>query len=61
MAAALTEYDSNSEIIEEARYGELVFEYYGWGNEAEIGTVVQDLGFDYCTQEQLGLKSSDSA
>ena len=60
MAAALTEYDSNPEVIEEARYGELVFEYYGWGHEAVLGTVQQDLSFDYCTQEQLGLKPSDS-
>ena len=37
IGAALTEYDSNPEIIEEKRYGELVIEYYGWGYEGEIG------------------------
>lgn len=30
VAAALTEYDSNTESIEEARYGELIIEHYGW-------------------------------
>lgn len=39
MAAALSEYDNNPEIIEEARYGELVFEYYGWGYEANTNAV----------------------
>ena len=32
IAAALTEYDSNPEIIEDAKYGELVIDHYGWGN-----------------------------
>ena len=35
-AAAITEYDSNPEIIEEARYGELVFENKGWGYGDEL-------------------------
>ena len=34
VAAALTAYDSNTEIIEvPEKYGELVIEHYGWGNE----------------------------
>ena len=33
MAAGLTVYDDNPEPIEDKRYGELVFEYYGWGHE----------------------------
>ena len=32
LAAGLTNYDSNTTVTEEARFGELVFEYYGWGN-----------------------------
>ena len=32
VAAALTAYDSEEEIVEEERYGELVIEHYGWGN-----------------------------
>ena len=43
VAAALTEYDSNTEVIEEARYGELVFEHYGWGNENDIAVASSDL------------------
>ena len=34
-AAALIEYDSNTEIIEEKRYGELVIEQVGWGPNYE--------------------------
>ena len=37
VAAALTAYDSNTEIIEEARYGELVIDFYGWGYSDELG------------------------
>ena len=34
VAAAFTAYDSNPEIIEvPEKYGELVIEHYGWGNE----------------------------
>ena len=35
VAVALTEYDSNTEVIEDPRYGELVIEHYGWGYEGE--------------------------
>ena len=38
IAAALTEYDSNTEIIEDKRYGELVIEQYGWGYAGLLGT-----------------------
>ena len=31
VAAALTEYNSNTTVTEEARYGELIIEHYGWG------------------------------
>ena len=31
VAAALTEYNSNTEVLEDSRYGELIFEHYGWG------------------------------
>ena len=37
MAAGLTEYDSNTESIEEAKYGELVIKLYGWGYTTELG------------------------
>ena len=32
LAAALTEYNSDREITEDKRYGELVIDHYGWGN-----------------------------
>ena len=36
VAAALTVYDSNTESIEDPKYGELVIEHYGWGYEGDI-------------------------
>ena len=33
VAAAITEYDSNTESIEDESYGRLVFEHYGWGSD----------------------------
>lgn len=43
MAAALTVYDDDPEIVEEARYGELVFEYYGWGHDVMFGNIKEEL------------------
>ena len=54
VAAALTEYDSNKEIIEEERYGELIIEHYGWGYSDTFGNASLDLDFHYCTDEELG-------
>ena len=31
IAAALTEYNDETDIIEDIKYGELVIEHYGWG------------------------------
>ena len=57
IAAALTEYDSNREVIEEARYGELIIEHYGWGC-SDNGIVANDcskaLEYHYCSDEELG-------
>jgi hypothetical protein len=39
VAAAITEYDSNTESVEEARYGELIIEHYGWGYAEELGVM----------------------
>ena len=38
VAAAIIEYDLNTEIIEKPEMGELVFEHYGWGYEDSIST-----------------------
>ena len=54
IAAALTEYDSNTEVIEEKRYGELVIEHYGWGYEGTIGTQTRQVNYHYCSDEELG-------
>ena len=57
MAAALTEYDSNTEIVELEEYGELVIEHHGWGNSAlgyEYG--YSPLPNHYCSDEELGYK-----
>ena len=61
VAAALTEYDSNTEIIEKPEYGELIIEQYGWGYEGEIGSKSTPIDYDYCSDEELGFtESSDT-
>ena len=55
VAAALTEYDSNTEIIEEEKYGELIIEHFGWGYEEGIGSGSNQIENHYCTDEELGL------
>ena len=57
IAAALTEYDSNTEIIEKPEYGELIIEHYGWGySDEKIGSGSRPLDYHYCSEEELGLK-----
>lgn len=56
IAAALTAYDGNTEIIEEAKYGELFFEHYGWGYEGGIGLGGGPIEYHYCSDEELGLE-----
>ena len=62
VAAALTEYDSNTEIIEKKEYGELIIEHYGWGYEGDdgIGSKSTPIDYDYCTDEQLDSESPDT-
>ncbi len=55
LAAALTEYDSNTESIEEERFGELVIEHYGWGYSDSIGSKSTQLETHECTDEELSL------
>lgn len=38
IAASLTVYDNNPEPIEEAKYGELIIEHFGWGYNESIGS-----------------------
>ena len=55
VAAALTEYDSNREIIEKPEYGELIIENYGWGyEEDQLGSRSIPLDYHYCSDEELG-------
>ena len=53
IAAALTGYDSNTEIIEEKRYGELVIEHQKWGDGVSTAYPVD---YHYCTDEELGFE-----
>ena len=54
IAAALTEYDSNTDIIEDKKYGELVIQHYGWGYEGELGVKQTPLDTHYCSDAELG-------
>lgn len=56
MAAALTEYDSNTEVIEDSRYGELIIEHYGWGYADSIGSKSTGIENHWCSDEELGIK-----
>ena len=57
VAFALTEYNSDPEIIEKPEYGEMVMEYYGWGySQTAIGSSAKPLGYHYCSDEELGLE-----
>ena len=60
LAAAITEYDSNTEIIEEPEvYGELIFEHYGWGYEDGFyGS--KPLVNHQCSREELGFEKSQN-
>lgn len=51
----MTKYDSNPEIIEEKRFGELVIEHYGWGNTEGLGLERKALDAHYCSDAELGL------
>ena len=55
VAAALTEYDSNTEIIEEDKYGEMVMAYYGWGYGDSVSAGDKILSYHYCSDDELGL------
>lgn len=54
MAAAITEYNSDPNPVEEAQYGELIIEHYGWGYGDGIGSGSRPLNYHTCTDEELG-------
>ena len=59
ISAALTRYNSNTTLTEDPRYGELVFEHFGWGN-TEISTDRRLLESHFCTDEELGLARTEN-
>ena len=59
VAAGLSPYDGTFEYIEEPKYGELVFEYWRWGNDNDDigqGSFNNRLETHPCSDEELGLK-----
>ena len=54
VAAALTEYDTEKNIIEEERYGELIIEHYGWGYGEGISSGSKAIEYHWCSDEELG-------
>jgi len=60
VAAALTIYDSNTTVVEEPRYGELIIEHYGWGYENLIGSQSLELNYHACTDEELGFNRTEN-
>ena len=59
VSAALIQYNSDTEVIEDAKYGELIFEHVGWGNELDLTAYYTQLETHYCTDEELGIKRTD--
>ena len=59
IAAAITEYDSNTKVLEEAKYGELVIKHLGWGESDEIGSTIKRLNYHWCSDEELGITPGD--
>ena len=55
VAAALTQFDAETESIEDWRYGELIFEQYGWGYDSSIKASNRRLDYHACSDEELGL------
>ena len=57
IAAALTAYDLETEFIEvPEKYGELVFEHYGWGNDGVTTSHNVRLNHHLCSDEELGIE-----
>ena len=59
ISAALTRYNSNTTLTEEFRYGELVFEHFGWGN-TDLSTDRRMLKSHFCTDEELGIERTEN-
>ena len=59
IAAALTLYDSDKEVLEDPKYGKLVIKHYGWGNDDELAAANKTLNYHWCSDEELGLVRSD--
>lgn len=58
MAAGLTNFDSNTTLTEEKRYGELIFEHYGWGSQSSGSKPLES---HFCSDEELGLTDSKTS
>ena len=54
ISAALTRYNSNMTLTEDPKYGEIIFEHFGWGN-SNLSTDRRILDSHFCTDEELGL------
>ena len=61
LAAALTEYDGNTESIEDERYGKLIIEQYGWGYNGETASRSTPLETHQCSDIELGLETDIEA
>ena len=56
IAAAITEYDENPEIIEvPEKYGELIINHHRWGLGTNISWERKKLNSHYCSDEELGI------
>ena len=56
VSAALTNYNSDTDITEDAKYGELVIEHFGWGNVEALGLDYEQVDTHFCSDEELGIR-----
>ena len=61
LAAALTRYDGDTEIIERPEYGELKISHWRWGFKDGIGSGETILDDHNCSDEELGLTESTNS
>ena len=60
IAAGLTEYDSNPEVIEvPEKYGELIIAHHRWGNLSKQSWELRNLDAHYCSDQELGIVPGD--
>ena len=62
VAAGITAYDKDPNIIEKEEYGEIIIEQYGWANE-ELGyeNGSREIPMHWCSESEIGMSDNDDS